>query len=299
MRGKVGFTESRGYACLEDLQQMVNFASMSGIYLEYCGYEQCESGFKVKEHKRENYVIHVIVEGKGVFYLRNKKYELGKGKVFLIYPGEPITYQADEKEPWYYMWIGFRGYRCEEYLTHMGFSKENPIVEIQETKQIQECIMNILKAKELTIEDEVVRMSQFLQIMAFFMKENRIKEKGPTPNSPSSVYVEYAVKYIQMHYKEKIKIDKIANLIGISRSYLTRIFKKEFQISPQEYLIQLRLEDAAHMLKSTAEPIHVIALQCGYTDALSFSKAFKQQYGMSPKGYRTSKKEKTEENELM
>lgn len=288
MKQKVGFTENVRYACLEDLQQAAGVASVNGINLEYCGYEQCEPGFQVALHVRENYVMHIVMEGKGVYSVGNKKYELERGKAFLIYPGEKIAYEADEKEPWYYMWIGFEGYRCEEYVTYMGFSKENPVVEVQEADRIKECILHMLQAKELTVEDELMRMSQLLQIMALFMKENHISREKQVQDCPAVVYVKYAIEYMHMHYKEKIKIDQIADVIGISRSYLTRIFKKELQISPQEYLIQLRLEYAARMLKSTAEPINAVASQCGYVDSLSFSKAFKRQYGISPKEYRMS-----------
>lgn len=289
MNRKVGFTESMKYACLKDLQQTAGFASINGINLEYCGYEQCEPGFQVELYARENYVIYIAIKGKGVYAVKNKKYELERGNAVLVYPGEKAVYQADEKEPWNYMWIGFRGYRCEEYITYMGFSKENPIVKIQEIDSIKECIFRMLQAKEFTVEDELMRMGQLLQIMALFMKENQTGEKNQLQDCPTQVYVKYALEYMHMHYKEKIKIDHIADIIGISRSYLTRIFKKELQKSPQEYLIQLRLEYAAKMLKSTAEPINMVASNCGYADSLSFSKAFKRQYGMSPKEYRVSK----------
>ena len=84
----------------------------------------------------------------------------------------------------------------------------------------------------------------------------------------------------------KIKIDDIADFIGISRSHLTGSFKKEMGVSPQEYLINFRLEKAASLLRSSKEQINIIAYQCGYEDSLSFSKAFKQKFGMSPKSFR-------------
>lgn len=291
MKREVGFTECASYTCLEDLQQATNFARTSGISLEYCGHEQCEAGFQFGPYVRENYVIHVIMEGKGIYCIGDKEYKLRKGNAFLIYPGENTWYRADEKEPWNYMWIGFYGYRCEEYLKHMGFSKENPVVEIREADKVKEYILHMLQARSLTVEDELIRMSGLLQILAIFIKENRISGKKQIQDYPTAVYIKYAIHYIHLHYKEKIKIDHIADIIGISRSYLTRIFTKELNVSPQEYLIQLRLEYAANMLKETIEPINSIALQCGYADSLSFSKAFKRRYGMSPKEYRVSEVE--------
>jgi len=288
VKREVGFTECASYSCLEDLQQASNFACTSGISLEYCGREQCEPEFQFGPYVRENYVIHVIIDGKGIYCVGDKEYELQQGNAFLIYPGENTWYRADKEEPWSYMWIGFHGYRCEEYLKHMGFSKENPVVEIREATKVKEYILHMLQARKLTVEDELIRMSQLLQILAIFIKENRISGKKQIQDYPTAVYIKYAIDYMHIHYKEKIKISEIAKIIGISRSYLAGMFKEELQISPQEYLIHLRLEHAAEMLRNTTEPINIISASCGYTDSLTFSKAFKQKYGMSPKEYRLS-----------
>ena len=58
---------------------------------------------------RDYYLIHFILEGKGVFINPKKQYELEKGDAFLIRPGEVCTYKADNDEPWTYIWIGFNG----------------------------------------------------------------------------------------------------------------------------------------------------------------------------------------------
>jgi AraC-like DNA-binding protein len=93
------------------------------------------------------------------------------------------------------------------------------------------------------------------------------------------------------HRKEKIKIDDIAKTIGISRGYLTGSFKKELGVSPQEYLINFRLEYAASLIRKTSSPIGDIAAEVGYNDSMAFSKAFKQKFKMSPTAFRDAKVE--------
>ena len=61
---------------------------------------------------------------------------------------------------------------------------------------------------------------------------------------PGSVYVKHAMDYIAHHYREKIKISELADYIGVNRSYLTSSFKKAIGCSPQEYLVNLRMEKA-------------------------------------------------------
>lgn len=58
--------------------------------------------------------------------------------------------------------------------------------------------------------------------------------------------------------------------------------------SPQQFLVNLRMEKAVGMLKNTDLPVNQIAAQVGYENPLTFSKIFKQRYGISPKNYRES-----------
>ena len=56
-------------------------------------------------------------------------------------------------------------------------------------------------------------------------------------------------------------------------------------MSPQEYLISLRMDHASRQLRHSPDPIRDVAQACGYSDSLAFSKAFKQHFGMSPSEY--------------
>lgn len=93
------------------------------------------------------------------------------------------------------------------------------------------------------------------------------------------------------HYQERVKINELANFIGVNRSYLTSSFKKEMGCSPQEFLVDLRIKKAKALLKGTDMSINSVANAVGYTDQLAFSKVFKQHCGMSPKMYKEEKNE--------
>jgi AraC family transcriptional regulator of arabinose operon len=98
--------------------------------------------------------------------------------------------------------------------------------------------------------------------------------------------VEHALEFIDHNYEKDIKVNDIASYIGIDRSYLTNIFKKSMNVSPQQYLVNYRLDKARNLLKTTSLPVNSIASQVGYPDPLSFSKVFKMYYQVSPKAYR-------------
>lgn len=284
---KVGLTDSVGFTCLEDLQLSNSYMWGTAISLDYCGREDCIKGWKFGPYVRESYVIHIVKKGKGSFSLTGKTYNLGAGQAFIIRPGEETTYRADNDDPWSYMWVGFHGYRAEDFIEAMGYSKDCPIIRIEQMDTCTECIDRMLQLSQITRINEVKRQSALMLLFATIMEDNAADEKQ-TDNVeyPSKIYVKAAVDFITEKYMNKIKIDDIADFIGISRSHLTGSFKKEMGVSPQEYLINFRLEKAVSMLRSSKEQINIIAYQCGYEDSLSFSKAFKQKFGMSPKSFR-------------
>ena len=226
-------------------------------------------------------------EGQGYIYNCGKTYELGPGQAFIIRPGEETTYRADDDDPWSYMWVGFHGYRAEDFIEAMGYVKGSPIIKIEQMDTCAECINKMLEYSQITRINEVKRMSALMLLFATIMEDNASDaQESDNIEYPSKIYVKAAVDFITEKYMNKIKIDDIADFIGISRSHLTGSFKKEMGVSPQEYLINFRLEKAASLLRSSKEQINIIAYQCGYEDSLSFSKAFKQKFGMSPKSFR-------------
>jgi AraC-like DNA-binding protein len=99
------------------------------------------------------------------------------------------------------------------------------------------------------------------------------------------VYVNHALDYIRKNY-DTIRVTDVARYIGINRSYLTNIFKKKMGVSPQEYLLQYRLDKGSKLLLETRMSIQEVAQKIGYDNPLTFSKMFKSVYGVSPRNYR-------------
>lgn len=287
----VGFTVSGNYKCLEDLKR-----SMLDLHMRYCGWEQCSSGDSWGFEKRENYVLHYVLGGKGSFKMDGKRWELKKDDVFLILPEIETFYQADEEEPWQYLWIGFSGLSAEECVKSIGLSKEKPTGSYTCGENLRGIIQQILNAHELTFENELLRTALLMEFLAVLIKDQnrrfpKAKKKGQAKDYSNEMYVWYAMDYMKSHYSEKIKISDLADYIGITRGYLTDSFKKFIHLSPQEFLLQLRMDRAVELLRDTELPVHKIAGQVGYDDPLTFSKRFNQRFGMSPTQYREQKPE--------
>lgn len=97
--------------------------------------------------------------------------------------------------------------------------------------------------------------------------------------------VELIKEYVHNHYKEPIDLNVLADNMGFSPSYLTKIFTKYEETTPSKYIRNYRMNIAKQML-SLDTNLDKIAEAVGYTDPFHFSKSFKQTFGMSPSEYR-------------
>ena len=105
-----------------------------------------------------------------------------------------------------------------------------------------------------------------------------------------NLYIQKALKYINLNYENSISVNEIANYLNLNRSYVTYIFKKHLNITPQEFLLKFKVIKAAELLHITDYSIRVIANVLGYSTESSFCKTFKKIMGVSPARYRKDKK---------
>lgn len=281
------FTNSARYKCLEYLKK-----HSVDLYLSYCGREKCDPGHSYGPIKRTEYLLHYIVNGKGIYKADGKTYHLGKNYAFIIYPDEITYYQADQDDPWTYIWIGFGGIKAETCLNYASLTKENRVCQFDCENRLFEYIKGMLKASQLTYANDLKREGYlFLFLSALIHEKHNTGEHDGIHYYPFQVYVEHALEFIDHNFDKNIKVNDIANYIGIDRSYLTNIFKKSMNMSPQKYLVNYRLDKACGLLKTTSLPVSNIATQIGYNDPLSFSKVFKMFHNISPKAYRTQHEE--------
>lgn len=102
----------------------------------------------------------------------------------------------------------------------------------------------------------------------------------------SEEYIQKAENFIKINAHKKITVNDIAQYIGIDRSYLTRLFRQNLGTSPQQYIMDLKMNIAAQYLKNTGITIKETAQSIGYSDTHVFNKAFKKKFNSSPSCWR-------------
>jgi AraC-like DNA-binding protein len=268
-----------------DISLKIKRLNLTDLIMYQCGYESCSPGHAFGPAVRDHFLIHYILSGKGSFYANNTCYPLEKGQAFLICPDAITFYEADHTAPWTYCWVGFHGLKASFYLESAGLTQKAPIFSPSSQDYIVHCFEEMLETQKLKVGREL-RLTGLLYTLLSELIET-------APHSPELLnskdlktqYIETAVRYIEMNYSRQITIADIACYIGLDRSYLSRLFKRFLSKSPQQFLIEYRINKAIELMHNPHLSLGDIARSVGYSDVLSFSKAFSKVKGIAPSYY--------------
>ncbi|WP_394886710.1 AraC family transcriptional regulator [Clostridium butyricum] len=249
-----------------------------------CGFEACKSKHSYGPAVRSGYLIHIVTSGKGFYKLNNKIYTLKIGDCFLIEPNNLIYYEADEKDPWEYIWVGFIGTKVKDYLNNTSLSNLNPVFTLSENSNLISSINSIIAASKINSNKNLIILSKLYDFFYNLLEE--FPNNSERKKEIQKIYLEEAIEYIQLNYQDNISVNNISKHLSINRSYFHRIFKKYTNMSPQEYILKLKIEKACELLVTTNLKIGDISRSVGYIDTLLFSKTFKKSKGYTPSDFR-------------
>jgi len=102
----------------------------------------------------------------------------------------------------------------------------------------------------------------------------------------TSGLVKQAIAFLHQNYSRPIMRWEIAEAIGVSEDYISRVFNRELNLSPWDYLNRYRILQSKQLLLETADTIGAIAHQVGFKDQAYFSRVFHKVAGMSPQAFR-------------
>ena len=95
-----------------------------------------------------------------------------------------------------------------------------------------------------------------------------------------------AVQLMEANLEEPLPVEQIAELVGLSRRQLERLFRRHLECVPSRYYLRVRLAKAHHLLRQTSHSVMSIALSAGFVSASHFSKAYKDFFGYPPRDER-------------
>lgn len=229
------------------------------------GCEVCKSMHHFGPAVRPHWLLHYVTSGFGRFEKEGKVYYLQPGQMFVIPPYVTTYYEADAEHPWSYIWVGFN---AEDELP-----VELP--DVLTAPELGSVFESMKRCSELNNGKEAFLLSKVWEMFSILLEKSDNK----------SDWIDIALNFINNNYHNKISITDVADKVCFDRSYFSSAFKKKMRISPQQYLLKLRMEKAANLIKNSGVRPSVAATSVGYDDIFVFSKAFKKHFGVSPRAY--------------
>lgn len=100
--------------------------------------------------------------------------------------------------------------------------------------------------------------------------------------------VQYIIQFIHKNLQDDLTLYRLADLVHVNASYLSRLFKNEIGVNITDYIADVRIDRAKELLRDEKKRIVDISAEIGYTSHNSFARFFKNSTGMTPQEYRSS-----------
>ena len=129
-----------------------------------------------------------------------------------------------------------------------------------------------------------------IQSMLSMIIGNLINELDTELLNPESAEIRLmpAIEFINSSYKKGITLRELASLCFLSENYFHQLFKNAFGTTPNNYILQLRMNEAINLLTNTSMTVKEIAREIGYYDVAYFTRTFSKYFEISPVRFRNS-----------
>jgi len=259
---------------------------VSQLYPLTFGYYPSAPSHRVhREEGKRGWSLHYCLHGKGKLKLAGKTFSINEGMAFILPPFEKHTYETDRKHPWSTVWVRFEGYTAKQYIDLLGATLAKPTLHIPDVKNLLHSYQQLYAERRMYYSVlDLIGISHFLGL---FLTQAARKLKPLSARQLSSdEQIQKSIRFMEKNIHRDCRLDDFVASSGMSARNYSRRFRTLTGISPMNYFIQMKLNEAGHKLQSTALTIEQIAESLGYTDPLYFSRIFRKTQGISPSTYR-------------
>ncbi len=253
-----------------------NFVSDKYLAINSCGFQHAAAKYQViRKNGREDFHILLINNGDAKVLHGGKTHQLTKGNFVLYAPHEAQRYTFLNEGT--SLWCHFSGAIIKEVLRDCGL--QSGVYYTSPDSALQDAFTNMIQRFHQPGRQKYA--NPFLLELLY-----RISDKVSNSSPSDSLALLPILTFINANYHKKITLDELAKKSGYSKSRFSHIFSEVVGTSPLQYQNNIRLGTARELLSATDRPITDIALCCGFTDPLYFSRLFKRKYGITPSEYR-------------
>lgn len=255
----------------------------ASLQFEFCGFSKTLDHHSFGPAVRDLYILHLVLDGEGMYTVKNKQYSLKKGDFFLIRPHDTTFYSSSIKDPWSYIWLAFSGATADQVITKSCLERDYYVAS---TTNITPYISTIQACLELDHSDLIqeLKLTELTyRFLALFVQDAVNSE--PNIAQKVSPLILQVIQLIKEEY-QTISIQQLAATLAVNRSHLSRQFKKEMNMTIQQWLMSIRINQAAFLLINTDQSVESISEAVRFSSLVSFSRAFHRYTNEAPTTYR-------------
>ena len=250
-------------------------------YINACGHYFCEHGYKIRRRHMDSLLLMLVEKGSMRIEYREQKYTALPGDIVLMDCTYPQYYDTSDYVEFY--WMHISGINCFDLCLHLTRARGTIVHRTSGNVEAATLIRSLLSQYSNNQPASDAEQSRALHsILCLLMPGAQIVVPVPGNMTPARK----AINFIQQHLNEDLSLKRIAAEVHLSPSHLIRVFCAEMQHAPHEYIMLLRMDRAKYLLKTTSLPIKAIAAEVGYRTESSFTGAFTEKIGISPRRFR-------------
>ena len=250
------------------------------FYLE-CGRRDYQAG---DQHpKRQNlgmFDLIVVMSGTLPIGEEDKQWEVKGGQAVILLPDRYHYSVRPCTEATTFYWVHFQ---CSPSSELSPYTITLPqIWNIPDPEQVEGIFKRLI---ELAVAP---RSLAFWQEQSLFMQLLQLMDEGQhrEEHAPGYALAERTEAYLKQHYREELSNETLADVMHFHLNYITRCMKNYYGVTPMEYLLHYRLEQAKLLLLKTEWTVAAIAEYVGFQYPPYFTNCFKKRYDVSPIQYR-------------
>jgi AraC family transcriptional regulator, arabinose operon regulatory protein len=230
---------------------------------------------------RQNYeflLIEYVLKGKGFVEVNSEYHICHADSLYILPPGMDHRYGSFADDPWEKIFFICEG----ELVGHLLAAYH-----LESLHVVHDCadLLHYFREFEVLKNGSAAHLEATLVVhrlfQDIFLKHFNLKDKRRI----SSQSVELK-RELDRNLENKVSMDMLASKIGCSKVYLIRMFKKDFGVTPYDYLMNKRIESAKILLTHSLLFLKEIAERLCFSDQYYFSNYFKKKTGLSPLAFR-------------
>ncbi|MBR3765101.1 MAG: helix-turn-helix transcriptional regulator [Clostridia bacterium] len=244
------------------------------------GYFDCKPSYGVQRSMFSSYLLIVMLTGALAWQTRSGRGVARPGQALLLDCNAPHSYYAQGRCS--FTFVHFAGAQSQAIYEEIERTGGN-LIHLPDPNALNETIGEMLSCLR---EGQRLGASQASTMIHGMLMKLLERSGASFEGGVGHPAVDRAIAHIQANLMDRLTVEELAACTGYSPSYFSHLFAEETGLSPYQFIVRSRIENAQQLLMTTRLTVQEIAFQCGFNSVANFCYTFRKLVGTSPHAYR-------------